>query len=107
MQPTPRRLFLILSPRSLDYARLSLHSLFAKAAEDLHLHLITDSAADKQSLLAELEQISFLERHTAAVYAKDDLADREAERFARYPNLRQFRHGHPCWRKITDPLLLT
>ena len=23
------------------------------------------------------------------------------------PELRQFRHGHPCWRKITDPLLLS
>ncbi|MDU6377509.1 MAG: hypothetical protein E6575_26050, partial [Bradyrhizobium sp.] len=36
-----------------------------------------------------------------------DLADLEAARFGRHPALRRFRHGHPCWRKITDPLLLS
>src|SRR5262249_20653014 len=33
-------------------------------------------------------------------------ADRRADdRLARYPNVRRFRQGHPCWRKITDPSL--
>jgi hypothetical protein len=27
--------------------------------------------------------------------------------FAQYPNIVSFRHGHPCWRKVTDPLLLS
>jgi hypothetical protein len=103
----PRRLFLILSPRALDYARLCISSLFANAAEDLHLHLITDSEEDKQTLTTELQLASLPARHRASVYSKDDLADLEASRFARYPHIRQFRHGHPCWRKITDPLLLT
>jgi hypothetical protein len=102
-----RRLFLILSPRSLDYARLSIHSLFNNALEDFHLHLITDSAEDRQALIAALPANHLSGRHQATVYAKDDLADREADRFARHPHIRQFRHGHPCWRKITDPLLLT
>lgn len=104
---SPRRLFLILSPSALDYARLCVQSLFANAAEDLHLSLITDSAEDRQTLQNELQPVQLPTRHRVSVYAKDDLADREADRLARYPNLRQFRHGHPCWRKITDPLLLT
>jgi hypothetical protein len=44
--------------------------------------------------------------HTWSVYAEQDLAEREAEIFGRFANLRAFRKGHPCWRKITDPLLL-
>jgi len=107
MQPPPRRLFLILSPRSLDYAALALRSLCANATEDLAIHLITDSAEDKNALAAGLKLHTLPARHRAAVYAKNDLADREADRFARYPHIRQFRHGHPCWRKVTDPLLLT
>lgn len=107
MQPAPRRVFLILSPRSLDYASLSIRSLFANALEDLELHLITDTAEDRQALLAALELHTVPTRHRALVYAKDDLADREADRFGPYPHIRQFRNGHPCWRKVTDPLLLT
>jgi len=106
-QSTPRRLFLILSPRSLDYARLCIGSLLANALEDLELHLVTDSAEDKQTLAEALELDSLPARHRVFVYAKNDLADREAERLAAYPHIRQFRHGHPCWRKVTDPLLLT
>lgn len=107
MQPTPRRLFLILSPRSLSYSALSFQSLIASATEDLEIHLITDSAEDKETLAQALKLDSLPARHKAALYAEDELADREADRFGRYPNIRQFRHGHPCWRKVTDPLLLT
>lgn len=41
------------------------------------------------------------------VVAESELADREASAFGVYLNLRSFRHGHPCWRKITDPMLMS
>lgn len=98
---------MVLSPRSLDYARLAITTLLAQSADDLALHLITDSAEDRTQLERVLEEIAPDSRHSCSVHSEADLNDAEADRFARYPNLRAFRHGHPCWRKITDPLLLT
>jgi hypothetical protein len=106
--PRSRRLFMVLSPRSLPYSRLALASLFHNAGEPFTLTLITDSENDKQVLG---EEISKLERprgeQSVAIFAEQDLIERETEIFARYPNVRSFRHGHPCWRKVTDPILLS
>jgi hypothetical protein len=102
-----RRIFMVLSPYSMSYARLSLGSLFRNAAEPIHLHLITDSHADKDTLIEELTSRQNPAGNLWSIYAEDELADREASLFGPYPNLRLFRHGHPCWRKITDPVLLS
>ena len=109
LSPTsaPRRVFMVLSPNSLGYASRSLESLFRNCAEQIHLHLITDSPADKSMLIEELTLRQKTRDHEWSVYSEEDLADREATMFGPYPNLRRFRHGHPCWRKITDPLLLS
>lgn len=93
---------MVLSPKSLEYARYALESLYRNALEPFHLHLITDSAADKDLLATEMR-----DRSGFSIFSKSDLAEREAAIFAGYPKLRAFRDGHPCWRKITDPLLLT
>jgi hypothetical protein len=98
---------MILSPRSLSYARHALESLLSNALEPLHLHLITDSSADRAVLMEEMRGYPSARRHTFEVFAKADLDDQEATMFGSYPNLRAFRDGHPCWRKITDPLLLS
>lgn len=98
---------MILSPRSLSYAKYALESLLRNAQERLHLHLITDSPADRQTLVEEMMERQEPGRHTWSVYAEEDLEDAAASQFARFPHLRLFRHGHPCWRKITDPLLLS
>ncbi len=96
---------MVLSPRSLSYARLAIQSLFQHSEEGLSLTLLTDSAADKTELQTALAEIGIAERHQATVLSENDLEDAEAQRFAHLPNLRRFRHGHPCWRKITDPVL--
>jgi len=98
---------MVLSPTSLGYSHFSLESLFRNCAESLHLHLITDSANDKDQLIEELTLRQDTTGHQWSVFSEEELADREAALFDRFPNLRLFRHGHPCWRKITDPLLLT
>lgn len=98
---------MVLSPRSLGYARLAITTLLANSADDLKLHLITDSNEDRSMLQDALAAIAPDARHTCEVFSEADLDGQEEERFACYPHLRQFRRGHPCWRKITDPLLLT
>jgi hypothetical protein len=98
---------MVLSPRSLPYARLALASLLRNCAEALHLHLITDSDADKQVLLEALAAHPRHPRQQCSVAAESELADRETDLFGNYPNLRAFRHGHPCWRKVTDPMLMS
>lgn len=102
-----RRVFMVISPVSLGYARFALDSLFRNCAEPIHLHLITDSPTDKDRLVEELSEHQNPAGHLWSVFSEDDLADREASIFGPYPNLRIFRHGHPCWRKITDPVLLS
>jgi hypothetical protein len=105
-----RRLFMVLSPRSLPYARLALRSLHANCAEPYSLTLITDGPDDVQKLGYELDALGGRSdglSRAGAVHGEADLADLEQERFGRYSALRRFRHGHPCWRKITDPLLLS
>jgi len=102
-----RRVFMILSPRSLVYARHALRSLLSNALEPIDLCLITDSDSDKKLLLEETAGYPFGSRHRCTIFAHDDLNDLESSRFAGYPMLRLFRSGHPCWRKITDPLLLS
>jgi hypothetical protein len=102
----PREVYVVLSPRSLGYARDALESMFRNSLEPLHVHLITDSRSDKEELSEAVASIG-TESHQWEVYSEDDLTPREEELFARHSNLRGFRRGHPCWRKITDPLLLS
>jgi hypothetical protein len=97
---------MVLSPRSLSYSRGALESLFSNSLEPIQLRLITDSKQDKEEL-SEAVNVIDVGPHQWAVYSEEDLDDREAAIFAGHDNLRAFRRGHPCWRKITDPLLLS
>jgi hypothetical protein len=80
--------------------------LFSNSIEPLHLRLITDSPRDKEQLSETLATLD-ARAHRWTVYSEEDLAAREDALFANHDNLRAFRRGHPCWRKITDPLLLS
>jgi hypothetical protein len=105
-----RRLFMVLSPRSVPYARLAVASLYKNCAETFSLVLITDTAEDKNFLNDEVNALSDAcdpSGRPFTIYAADELADAEAMNFGQFPNIRSFRHGHPCWRKITDPILLS
>ena len=102
-----RKLYLVLSPASLGYARYAIESLLERSLEPIELHLITDSDADREALNHFMSSTKCNANHLWKTYSENDLAEREHAVFARFPNLRAFRKGHPCWRKITDPLLLT
>src|SRR5277367_2706381 len=104
--PTVRHVYMVLSPRALGYAKGALESLFRNSLETLHIRLITDSPEDKDELSNAVAKVD-AKHHQWTVHAEDDLAAREEEIFGKHDHLRVFRHGHPCWRKITDPLLLS
>ena len=102
----PRRLYVVLSLRSLPYARHGLQSLLLHSLEELDIALITDNDEDREALLSAASEWDNPNGHAIRIVVKQELDDFEARTFGRLPNLRSFRHGHPCWRKITDPLLI-
>ena len=99
---------MVLTPRSLSYASIGVRSLCRNADEPFSLTLITDSARDKQVLSDEFADLN--SRRTdqrISIFDETDLRAAESKTFAPYANIIQFRHGHPCWRKVTDPILLS
>jgi hypothetical protein len=102
---------MVLSPRALSHARFALESLLRNHVEPMDLFLITDSEEDEQILAGHLadhmETLPTAGASRSSIHSFVDLQEREAEVFRAYPRLRAFRAGHPCWRKITDPLLLS
>jgi hypothetical protein len=102
---TPRKAYCVLSARSLPYARLAISSLAAHSLDSLDLKLITDDESDKQQIVEAVSQLSVPDRHRWSVHAKSEADDLAATAFAGHGALQAFRNGHPCWRKVTDPLL--
>jgi hypothetical protein len=101
----PRKLYCVLSARSLPYARFAFQSLFAHCVEPVDLTLITDGEADKAAISVALGAIELREDQAWRVVSKLEADERAAEFYAGYPHIGGFREGHPCWRKITDPPL--
>ncbi len=102
-----RRLFMILSPRSLPYATKCVESLLSKASEHLEICFMTDSTADKDALIDMIGSLPNPNRHYWRVVDDSEAERRASEEWASLPNLRTFRRGHPCWRKVTDPILFS
>lgn len=100
-----RKVYCVLSARSLPYARHAFRSLFDHCAEALDLTLITDGEDDKAAIAAALRDIPLRGDQRWRVASKREADERAASFYAGYPLIRGFREGHPCWRKITDPLL--
>ena len=102
-----RKVFSILSPRSLPYAKLSFESLLLNILDDIELYILTDSKEDKQTLVDFFATTENPQKIDIKVYSEHDCAELARQQWAEYPNLTRFRQGHPCWRKATDPLLFT
>jgi hypothetical protein len=102
-----RQVYMVLSPRALPYAKSSIESLLRNSSQALEFHLITDSDEDALQLKDVMEKIQPDKQHRWTVVSETELLDLEAKTFYGFENLRTFRTGHPCWRKVTDPLLLS
>jgi len=82
-----------------------MESLVANSLDDLDLTLITDGGDDKIALVEAMQALAVPERHRWRVAAQSEADELAAGALARHPNIAAFRFGHPCWRKITDPML--
>lgn len=100
-----RRIFCILSPRSLPYASSAIESLFGNALEPLDVRFITDSSEDRKVLTDAVAALPNPRGHAWTVADQNEAMERGDEQFRGYPHLKAFQRGHPCWRKITDPPL--
>jgi hypothetical protein len=106
-EQTHRRVFCVLSARALPYARHALISLLAHSSQALSVTLITDTELDKQELTNAVSSLAVSGKHTCSVHSQAEADDLAQTVFARHANLRNFRLGHPCWRKLTDPILFS
>ncbi len=100
-----RRVFCVLGAGSLPYARLAFESLFARSSEPLCLVLITDTETDKQKIADSLHAVAPGSAHRWSVHSQLEADERADSVYSRFAHWRQFRLGHPCWRKLTDPVL--
>jgi hypothetical protein len=101
-----RKIYCVLSARSLAYAGPCLGSLARNASETLSITLITDDAEDGAALTAAVAGIAGRERHRWQILTKADVDKIAVQKLQAFPNVAAFRDGHPCWRKITDPALV-
>lgn len=97
---------MVLSARSLSYASHCLDSLLQKSDEPMRLRLITDAAEDAAQLQAEIARLQPPARHVVSIHEQREIDAIAEQKLRDFPQVRRFRFGHPCWRKITDPALL-
>ncbi len=102
-----RRVFMTLSSRSLAYAAHAVRTLLANSIDPVHLRLIADDEAERRLLSEATAEHAVPERAVIDVVAEAEVADRIADRFPGMDGLRRLHAGHPCWRKIIDPIALS
>ncbi|MBR0903881.1 hypothetical protein [Bradyrhizobium liaoningense] len=87
---------------AVSYAAGAVRSLISNSADPIKLTILTDSEADKAAYETMVSEIGAADVKVVS----EDRCDQLAQEFYRpFPNIRSFRKGHPCWRKITDPSL--
>ena len=87
---------------SLPYAGPCIRSLAENLKGDDPIHLLTDTPDDVVQMQKAFAGIDRIKIHLA-----DELWEDPANPMRKYPGLERLRaEGHPCWRKLTDPMLL-
>jgi hypothetical protein len=90
-----------LAASSLPYASLCIRSLAENLDGDEAIHLLTDTPGDQEKL-----QQAFAGLARIKVQLSDELWVDAGNPMRRFSALEKLRNGHPCWRKLTDPMLL-
>ncbi len=96
-----------MSAQALPYAEKGIQSLFANLLEPASLTIITDGEEDKKAITEAVSGVPLVLDHEWTVHSEPDADERSSEAFRHHPHIAQFRKGHPCWRKLTDPLLFS
>ncbi len=107
MTAPARIVYIALSSRSLPYARLCIRTMLNNCVEAVHLRLLVDDRAEQALFEQEMQTMPVPERSRIEIIAKEEVSDRLHERYPGLEGLRQLHEGHPCWRKIIDPLVLS
>ena len=68
---------------------------------DEAIHLLTDTPGDQEQL-----QQAFAGLERIKVQLSDELWEDRGNPMRKYAGLEKLHKGHPCWRKLTDPMLL-
>ena len=102
-----RQIYCVMGARSLSYARSCLASLIRSCGEPVRLVIITDESQDVDEISTALQIIDPDRVSAWEVHGKAEADQRAKDYFADYPAIREFRNGHPCWRKVTDPALFS
>lgn len=97
----PRIVTVSLSASSLPHSALCIGSLAENLAGDGPIHLLTDTPRDEEQL-----RRAFADRPRIKVFHSDPLWEDPRNPMRDYAGLNKLRKGHPCWRKLTDPMLL-
>ncbi len=97
----PRIIAISLAASSLPYASLCIGSLATNLRGDEPIHLLTDTPLDEERL-----RRAFAGHPRIQFHLSDPLWEDPGNPMRRYAGLDRFRKGHPCWRKLTDPMLL-
>jgi hypothetical protein len=95
------KIVISLGASSLPYASICIRSLADKLLGDQQIHLLTDSPQDQKQL-----QDAFADIARINVHWSDELWTDSGNAMRRFPGIVRLRDGHPCWRKLTDPMLL-
>lgn len=103
---TRRKAYCVMGAGSVPYARRSIESLCLNSLDDLDVKIITDGEDDKTKIIADFSTIGIDPRHAWSVHSKSELDVLAEQQYVGLPELHRLRSGHPCWRKITDPLLM-
>ena len=86
---------------SLPYASLCIRSLAENLEGDEAINLLTDTTGDQEKL-----QQAFADLGRIKIQVADELWEDGSNPMRRFAGLARLRKGHPCWRKLTDPMLL-
>lgn len=95
----------VASSKTISYSGLCIRSLVRNALDPMRIVILTDFEADR-AVFADLFATPELKDVEHRILIKSECDALAEDLFAAYPHVRRFREGHPCWLKITDPLLV-
>lgn len=101
--PCYRHVYYVMGKSSLPYAERCVASLLRSTTESLVVMILTDSPEDAAVVDKAIRPHFDGTRHSLRIVDEVEAGKHAAVYYKDFPAIRQFREGHPCWRKVTDP----
>lgn len=98
-----RNIYYVLGKGSLPYAERCIASLTRSTTETLSVMILTDAPQDAVEIERAVTPHFAGSRHSLRIVDEVEAREKAQSYYADFPSIRQFREGHPCWRKVTDP----